>query len=454
MISVVIPVRNSQRELERCLAALSESCYNDYECLVVDDASSDRSAEIAKHHGCRLIQSGSRIGPAAARNLGAQQAHGEILFFIDADVCVRRDSLQFVAQHFAEDEALDAVIGSYDDSPEAPDFLSQYRNLMHHFVHQSSLEAASTFWSGCGAIRREVFLQHSGFSEDYRRPAIEDIELGYRLIASGHQILLDKNLQVKHLKAWTFWRLIKTDIFDRGIPWTELILRDSNMPKDLNLQIAQRISVALVFLMLLTVTAVAVHFGAFFFVPLLLLVLLLLSLYWFHDWNAARPRTGLVSAIGIAFGTAIYLAWRHHMLSLIPPLWITLAWLYLRHRFLRASRHWRIYSVLTALCLLGTIGFILSFMPNHPVIILPFVLLMVVLFINVQFYGFLRARKNFLFALAAIPFHLVYHFYNGLSFCAGLVLFWIHPEARRLTIPSVKHTGAPNAPGMQSGGTR
>ena len=431
-ISVIIPVRNGGQELERCLAALDRSRYSDYECIVVDDGSTDGSAGVAEGHGCRVIRLPASGGPAAARNLGARQATGEILFFIDADVCVQPDSVGRVAGHFAGQEDLDAVIGSYDESPDSPDFLSQYKNLMHCFVHQSAQQAGSTFWSGCGAIRKAVFEKYSGFSESYRRPAIEDIELGYRMAADGRRITLDKGLRVKHLKAWSFWRLVKTDIVDRGIPWTELILRDSNMPNDLNLQISQRISVALVAMMLLAVGALAVHFRGLFLVPLLLLLVLLLSLYWFHDWNAARPRGALLASIVGTVGAAIFLSWRHHMLALIPPLVVTLAWIYLRHRFLRSSSHWRVYSVLTAVCLLGTVVFILSFMPKHPLIVMPFVILMLVLFLNSQFYFFLRGRRNFLFALAAVPFHLLYHFYNGISFLAGSALYSGRNLAKRV----------------------
>ncbi len=440
MISVIVPVKNAERELDRCLAALKRSTCADYECLVVDDGSSDRSAEVAERHGARVIRSQASRGPAAARNLGAREARGDILFFIDADVCVAPDSLQRVAAHFAEDPGLDAVIGSYDDSPEAPDFLSQYKNLMHCFVHQAGQEAASTFWSGCGAIRKAVFERYSGFSEDYRRPAIEDIELGYRLTADGRRILLDKQLRVKHLKAWSFWRLLKTDIFDRGIPWTELILRDANMPNDLNVQISQRISVALVYVMLLAVGGMAVHFRGLFLVPLLFLTVLLLSAYWFHDWRLARSRVRLLLPIAVTFGGSIYLAWTHHMLALIPPLGVSLILICLQHRFLRGSRSWKVYSVLTGLVIAATIGFILSFMPSHPMVIAPFVLLLVVLFINSQFYVFLRGRKNFLFALSAIPFHLLYHFYNGISFCAGAILYWTRrkPAARPSEDPLAK----------------
>lgn len=429
--------------MERCLAALRQSHHTDYECIVVSDGSTDGSAAIAERYGCRVVKLDRSRGPAAARNMGARESRGEVLFFIDADVCVHPDSLGRVAENFAGDPKLDAVIGSYDDSPDSPDFLSQYKNLMHCFVHQSGNEAASTFWSGCGAIRREVFERYSGFSEDYRRPAIEDIELGYRLTADGRKILLDKNLRVKHLKAWTFWRLLKTEIFDRGIPWTELILRDANMPNDLNVQISQRISVALVYIMLAAVGAMAVHFKGLFLVPLLLLTVLLLSSYWFHDWHASRSRPWLLVGIGALFGASIYFAWRHHMLSLIPPLAVTMVLIYLQHRFMGGSLTRRVYTLLAGLSLGATAIFILSFMPYHPMIVAPFVLLILVLFINSQFYVFLQGRKNFFFVLTAIPFHLLYFFYNGISFCAGMVLYW---SRRKPAGVAAKSAGRPVDP--------
>jgi hypothetical protein len=132
---------------------------------------------------------------------------------------------------------------------------------MHCFVHQTGHSEASTFWSGCGAIRGAIFEKYSGFDETYRRPAIEAIELGYRLIRDGRRIMLDRALEVKHLKQWSFWGLVKTDIINRGIPWTELIPRDHHIPSDLNLQLSQRVSVALVDLMLGVATLRAVYWG-------------------------------------------------------------------------------------------------------------------------------------------------------------------------------------------------
>src|SRR5579863_3769008 len=221
-IAVIVPAYNCSSHLRKCLDALAKSSGTDFECIVVDDGSTDDSAAVAQSCGARVLSTGGRKGPACARNIGARASGADVLLFIDSDVCVKPETLQRVRSAFQKDAELTALIGSYDDAPESPDFLSQYKNLMHCYVHQRGRQAATTFWSGCGAIRRLTFLEFSGFNEaEYRRPAIEDIELGYRLFASGRKITLDRSLVVKHLKKWTFWGLLKTDILDRGVPWTE-----------------------------------------------------------------------------------------------------------------------------------------------------------------------------------------------------------------------------------------
>jgi glycosyltransferase involved in cell wall biosynthesis len=434
-ISVVVPAHNSFKDLELCLAALNHSTHPYHECIVVDDASTDDTAKAAEAAGCFVIRQKTNAGPAAARNAGAAKATGDILFFIDSDVCVAPDTLRRVADHFAADAKLDALIGSYDDRPQQADFLSQYKNLFHHFVHQQGSDVASTFWSGCGAIRRDVFLRYSGFSEDYKRPAIEDIELGYRLKADGCKIVLDKQLQVKHLKAWTFWRLLRSDIFDRGIPWTELIWRDTSMPPDLNLQISQRISVALVYLLVLSVTGVAIYFQGLYLVPLLFLTLLLMTNYWFHGWTLRKNHGRQVIWIGLSLVATMLMAWWHDMTAPIPPLLVAMAMLFLQHRFLinrPNSRSKTIYSRLVGVLTGGATLYILSFMPLHPLVIVPSLLLIVIIFLNSQFYVFLRGRHNIFFAVAAIPFHLLYHFYNGVSFVAGTILHWSRRKPPRV----------------------
>src|SRR5574341_1218107 len=199
-ISVIIAVYNSADHLRPCLEHLARSTVACHECIVVDDGSTDASASVALESGAKVLSTGGPGGPARARNLGAKFAEGDLLFFLDSDVCVHPDTLARIQSAFDEDPKLDALMGSYDDSPESPDFLSQYKNLMHCFVHQRSRRRACTFWSGCGAVRRAVFFEHAGFDESYQRPAVEDIELGYRMFMAGRQMILDKAIRVKHLK--------------------------------------------------------------------------------------------------------------------------------------------------------------------------------------------------------------------------------------------------------------
>ncbi len=244
-VTIVIPVHNGALHLSDCLNAVRALDPAPLECLVVDDGSTDGSGAIAEQAGFTVLSTGMRRGPAAARNIGARAARGTILLFIDADVRIPSGTVGRMLARFAEDAARDAVIGSYDDQPANPAFVSQYRNLLHCYTHQNSNSDTCTFWTGCGAIRASVFSTQGGFSEAYRRPQTEDMELGLRLRQSGRHVWLDKTLQVKHLKRFTFLNSLRTDVLDRAIPWTLLILRFRFMPADLNLKWTQRFSVAL-----------------------------------------------------------------------------------------------------------------------------------------------------------------------------------------------------------------
>ena len=438
LISVVIPVYNAAAHLRTCLAALALSSRQPLECIVVDDGSTDGSAEAARQAGAMVLSTGGRAGPARARNIGARAAHGDILFFLDSDVSVHADTLERVARGFEEDASLDALIGSYDTSPGAKDFLSQYKNLMHCYVHQKGKSAACTFWSGCGAIRREVFLKHAGFDESYGRPAIEDIELGYRLRTSGSKVILDKDILVTHLKRWTFWGLLKTDILDRGIPWTELILRDRYMPNDLNLELSQRVSVALAFLLVGVTVAAAVYWGAYFLVPLMALLLLLLSRYWL-EFATGRRSAPVLLALGSLVGLIVWLAVRNNMRYIVYPLLLGCLLLLLRHRYGETpdSRRRNIPELIIAVYILGTTAYMAAHLPYHWIIFSFFVIGALLIVINNRFYLFLAAKRGRLFALAALPFHLLYHLYNGFSFIAGTAhYYW----TRQL------HKGAHDAP--------
>ena len=246
-LSVVVPVFNGEKHISRCLDGLFLSEYQDFEIIVVDDCSTDDTEQLIERYPVFRVRTPRSLGPAGARNMGIGYTAGKIVVFVDADVVLPPNALGIIAGEFERDPELAAMFGSYDEQPAQGDFFSQYKNLMHSFVHQNSSLRATTFWAGCGAVRKETFIQFGGFDWNrYRKPSIEDIELGYRLVRGGQQIRLNKELRVTHLKKWTLWSMVQTDIFSRAIPWTKLIFQTRNLPRDLNLTSGARLSAGLV----------------------------------------------------------------------------------------------------------------------------------------------------------------------------------------------------------------
>jgi cellulose synthase/poly-beta-1,6-N-acetylglucosamine synthase-like glycosyltransferase len=230
-LSVVIPATDQPPSLERCVAAIRAADEPPAEIVVV------------RHPG------GTR--PAVARNRGAQLATGDVLVFVDADVEVHADAFRRIRTMLAEETGVTAVFGSYDDEPEGRGVVSQFRNLLHHHVHQRSPGTIGTFWTGLGAIRRDAFVAVGGFSDH----PIEDIELGMRLSESGASIVLDPRVQGKHLKNWSLANMVRTDLLVRGAPWIGLALEHRSSPAVLNIGWRHRIS-ALVSLWLVAATLI------------------------------------------------------------------------------------------------------------------------------------------------------------------------------------------------------
>lgn len=430
-ISVIIPVCNSASTIGHCLDAVAASGYHDYECIVVDDGSTDDSAAIAREHPTHLVEvSGGPRGPAYARNRGAEVARGDILFFIDADVVVHPDALTRVADTFARHPEADAAFGSYDADPGGRDFLSRYKNLFHHFVHQQGDADALTFWSGCGAVRRSVFLAVGGFDEvRYRRPSIEDIELGYRLRAAGHKIVLNKELQVQHLKHWTLRQMIATDVLHRGIPWTVLALKEGHLPDTLNLRVSQRVSALLLSVVLLHLGLIAFfHRDAVMLLPLVTGLFLTVAGTWSEGTPHLHVNRRARTLAYLLVGAIAVLSFRIGQ-ARIPWLLMLLALAMLVDRWLpHSNRLWQrlAFGVMVLVLLTCAALLMMSFSIKLGAPLL--LLVSLIMLINRRFYAFFARRQGVLFMLAVIPFHLLYYVYGVLAFIAGVGIHLLQPR--------------------------
>ena len=318
-VSIIVPVVRAATPFAECLDSLARLAPPCDDLVVVVDGVDELARVMAEQHGARVVCLPTRRGPAAARNAGARIACGEVLFFVDADVTLRSDALSRVRAAFAAHAACDAVIGSYDDAPAAQNFISQYKNLAHHFVHQTSRGDAFTFWGACGAVRRTSFWRVGGFDERYTRSSVEDIELGSRLVASGGRIWLEKALQVTHLKRWDALGLLESEVRDRAVPWTRLILRNGRMPDDLNLRWSCRIAVVASCLLPPAIVITARHADGWPLVALPVLILLGVDLPFLkflvrrRGWLFSARAFGwqwmhyLCSALGFAAGSLLHL---------------------------------------------------------------------------------------------------------------------------------------------------
>ena len=224
-ISVVIPTYNAARTLDQCLAAAFQSDYADYEVIIADDASRDGSAGIASRYPCRIVSLEENRGAAAAKNRGAAQATGEILFFTDSDVVIPPDALSIVAQDL-RDKDLTGVVGLLSPSLPYDDFASQFKNLWMHFTYARLPREVGLFYTSVASIRREAFDQEGGFDEGYHGASVtEDMDFGQRLLTAGRRIRLDKRLQVQHLKHYGLSELLRTDLV-RARALTKILLRN------------------------------------------------------------------------------------------------------------------------------------------------------------------------------------------------------------------------------------
>lgn len=256
-VAAVMPAWNTAALLPRTLPPLL-ALDGIAEVLVVDPGSTDGTPEVAERLGARVVRLGRRAGPAGARNAGVAAVSAPVVLFVDADCVVHQDAGRRVRDAFAADPGLATLTGSYDADPPDPGWCSQYMNLRHHFTHQRARREDATFWAGCGAVRRDAFLACGGFDEArFPLPMIEDIDLGLRMKSKG-ATRLDPDLQVTHLKRWTFGSLVSTDIFRRAVPWSRLILDTGSMPDDLNLRFSQRLAALVAPLALLSVAALPV----------------------------------------------------------------------------------------------------------------------------------------------------------------------------------------------------
>ncbi len=207
-ISVVVCAYNAGDTLDDCLTSLARLTYPNYEVILVNDGSTDRTSEIAHgYEGVRVIDT-ANAGLSAARNVGLANATGEIVAYTDSDTRVDRDWLTFLVQPFLGSD----VVGSggrnvvpTDDPPMAQCVARAPGGPTHVLLDDRIAEHVP----GCNmAFRRDALLAIDGFNPTYLR-AGDDVDVCWRLQARGWKIGFASSSLVWHhhrTSVRAYWR--------------------------------------------------------------------------------------------------------------------------------------------------------------------------------------------------------------------------------------------------------
>jgi cellulose synthase/poly-beta-1,6-N-acetylglucosamine synthase-like glycosyltransferase len=239
VITVIIPAYNAAPTLSRCLSALCEQTRTPDEIIVVDDGSTDGTAELALGYGVRVIRQ-ANAGPAAARNAGIQAAQGDLLFFTDADCAPALDWVERLAAPFS-DPSVAGAKGVYRTAQielVARFVQVEYEDRYDGMRGRECIDFIDTY---SAAYRRDVLSVAGGFDETFAY--LEDQELSFRLAGRGYRFVFVPDAIVYHRHADNLlWYARKKYLIGQ---WKTLVTRrhpsklarDSHTPQTLKLQI-------------------------------------------------------------------------------------------------------------------------------------------------------------------------------------------------------------------------
>ena len=211
-VSVVIPARNEEKNLPRCLAALARQTYGDFELIVVDSASSDGTGRVARDHGARVIRV-EVPGVALARQVGFEAARGEIIASMDADTIAPPDWLARLIAPLSDPQVVETVGGLvYEGQNLIPSLIDSVWQRSLHRLGLTTATAANL------AVRKTAFEQVGGFylpNGDFPRgyPELEAMWLGMKLRHVGKIVLLPRlrvitsPRRIKNPKMAYWWSL-------------------------------------------------------------------------------------------------------------------------------------------------------------------------------------------------------------------------------------------------------
>lgn len=197
--SVIVPAYQAADVVGACVAALvAQSAPRErYEIIVVDDGSTDATAEVSRAAGADAVLTIPHGGPAAARNAGVAAARGELVLMTDADCEPSPGWIAAMVAPFADPTAM-GTKGTY--RTKQPGLIARLVQLEYEIRYErmARLPAIDFVDTYAAAYRREVLVAAGGFNTVYPRASVEDVDLSFRIARQGRLLFVPE--------AWVWHR--------------------------------------------------------------------------------------------------------------------------------------------------------------------------------------------------------------------------------------------------------
>lgn len=300
-ISIVIPNHNMAGTIGMCLEAAFASEYDDFEVIVVDDHSSDNSLDIIRKFPCRLISLNEKAGASKARNIGAENSTGDIIFFTDADCLLQKDALSAASRTISKQKSGVIVGGTYTVKPFDKGFFSLFQSVFINYSETKHVANPDYIATHAMAIDSQTFKKSGGFPEDFL-PMLEDVEFSHRMRRSGHILVMADHVKVQHIFNFSFIRSIR-NAFRKTRYWTLYSLKNKDLASDSGCASFEiKFCVASLFLCLLSLSLWAIFENPFFLYPLPVI-------FGLNIFSSRKLIKAFFKANGAIFGISAFLYW-------------------------------------------------------------------------------------------------------------------------------------------------
>jgi glycosyltransferase involved in cell wall biosynthesis len=216
LLSIIIPTRDSESTLEECLRSIRENGYPNYELIIVDGGSRDRTMEIARAYTDKIIRQNPPGGREEARNLGYFQARGEIIVGTDSDNVLEKGALEKMVRYFFSHPEVDAVTGMNTKETPIANFSSQYKNLYLYKNFRRLPPEVNFLYGSLYGVRRADYPLTTMWVDDTAR--------GQKLVKNNKRISFLPELKTVHLKRYRLASLLVND-FQIPYGWAQIFMK-------------------------------------------------------------------------------------------------------------------------------------------------------------------------------------------------------------------------------------